>query len=385
MFRTVHSFLSVLAAFSIAAPVLAPAQGEKTGPMVKVACVGDSITAGFGAGPRGSGAWPAQLRKMLGDTWDVRNFGVSGTTLMRKSDSPYQNQGAFKVALDFNPDAVVIVLGTNDTKPWNWTNFVSNFEADYRDMVRQFMELPGKPAIFVCRPPFIATDDPGGINNPNTLVEIPVIEKIAAELKLGVIDVYGALKDHADLIPDKVHPNWQGQTLIARAVLKALTGLEGDYPPVSVVLPSSEKEGLSWRYTTEKPADGWFKADFDASKWKESPAGFGNEGSGARTVWNGSDIWLRKEFKAGDKKLHRPKLWMRHDDDAEVYINGVLAVRAGRYNDGYGEFYLGGEAAAALKPGANLIAVHCRDTGGGRFIDTGLLDELPVKATLKRP
>lgn len=189
---------------------------------IKVACVGDSITEGVGAGAGNS--WPEQLGRMLGDKWDVRNFGVSGTTLMRSGDKPYQKQDAFARAKAFNPDVVVIMLGTNDTRPWNWKKFKTDFEADLIDMVNQFAALAGKPRIFVCYPPYIAKGGKYRISEGNTLEEIPVISKVAAEMKLGVIDVHGSLKGKDELIPDNVHPNRAGAGVIADAVFKVLIG-----------------------------------------------------------------------------------------------------------------------------------------------------------------
>jgi len=226
MSRLINRFFSVLLVFSMALPVLAqdstPVKVEKYKAPIKVSCVGDSITQGVGAG--GGNSWPDQLRKMLGEKWDVKNFGVSATTLMKSGDSPYQKKDAFKKAKDFNPDVVVIMLGTNDTKPQNWKNFKKDFEADYMDMVKQFAELASKPRIFVCYAPYIAKGGNWGINEPNTVEEIPVITKVAKELKLGIIDVHGALKDKDSLIPDNVHPNAEGATVIAQTVFKALTG-----------------------------------------------------------------------------------------------------------------------------------------------------------------
>ena len=233
MIKAVRSFiggriLAVSVALACAGPLLAAAQNNtpvKVGnyaAKITLACVGDSITQGVGAG--GGNSWPDQLCKLLGDKWEVKNFGVSGTTLMKSGDSPYQKHGAFNGAKALNPDVVVIALGTNDTKPQNWKNFKQDFEADYKDMVRQFAELPSKPRIFVCRPPYIARTGNWGINNPNTLEEIPVINKVAQDLKLGVIDVYAALQGKDNLIPDNVHPNGGGATAIAQAVFKALTG-----------------------------------------------------------------------------------------------------------------------------------------------------------------
>lgn len=219
----------VLTAFvlpaSVGAQDLSPIKVADYKAPIKVACVGDSITQGVGAD--GGQSWPDQLRRLLGDKWDVKNFGVSGTTLMNSGDGPYQKQNAFNEAKAFIPDVVVIALGTNDTKPQNWKNFEKDFEADYRNLVKQFTDLPGKRRIFICRPPYIAKDGNFGINELNTVAEIPVIDKVAKDLKLGIIDLHAALKGKDGMIPDNVHPNNDGAAAIALAVFNALTGKTG--------------------------------------------------------------------------------------------------------------------------------------------------------------
>ena len=187
---------------------------------VKLACIGDSITQGVGAGGQ---AWPSQIQKMLGDKWEVGNFGLSGRTLLNSGDIPYQRTGPLKKAKDFNPDVVVILLGTNDTKPQNWKH-KDNFTADYINLIQQFAELPSKPRIFICYPPYIATNDASSINEPNTLALIPLIDKAAKSTYVHIIDVHGALVGKDALIPDRVHPNAAGAAEIAKAVYKALTG-----------------------------------------------------------------------------------------------------------------------------------------------------------------
>ena len=186
-----------------------------------VACVGDSITQGVGT-ERGQ-AWPAQAQKTLGEKWQVQNFGLSGTTLMNSGNKPYQKSKQFKAALSSNPDIVVIMLGTNDTKPANWKNSAKDYEIDYRDLISDFEKLPSKPQIYLCLPPYIAKKGRWGINNEDTLAQIPIIKKIAKDLKLEVIDVYAALEGQDDLIPDTVHPNTGGAALIAKAVAASLT------------------------------------------------------------------------------------------------------------------------------------------------------------------
>jgi hypothetical protein len=159
----------------------------------------------------------------------------------------------------------------------------------------------------------------------------------------------------------------------------------GDFsrvPDMQVVIPTSQKEGLAWRFTTEKPADAWFKSDFDDGTWKEAPGGFGTRGApGAvvRTEWKTDDIWIRRSFTLPDGKLVDPHLLMHHDEDAEIYINGVLAAKVHGFTKSYEEVAISPEARATLKPGKNLIAVHCHQTVGGQYIDVGIVDNRPAK------
>lgn len=201
----------------IVGAVRATVAGEPT----RVACVGDSITAGVGAAKENS--YPAQLGRMLGEHWTVRNFGVSGSTLLNHGDRPYQQQKAFTNALEMKPDVVVIMLGTNDTKPRNW-KFKDEFVTDYKSLISQFAQLPSKPKIYVCDPAFVPGKGNFGINEAGVVEEIPMIDKLAADQKVTVIDIHSALKDHAELLPDRVHPNTAGATVMAKTVYHALTG-----------------------------------------------------------------------------------------------------------------------------------------------------------------
>ncbi len=188
---------------------------------IKLACVGDSITQGAGA-EKGK-SWPDQIQAMLGKNWSVKNFGVSGSTLLNAGDKPYQKEGAFKKALEFTPDVVVIMLGTNDTKPQNWAH-KDQFTADYQDLIGKFAALSTKPRIFICYAPYIAGKGNFGITEENTVAEFPLIDAAAKATKSGIIDVHGALMGKDALIPDRVHPNNEGMTAIATAVFTGLTG-----------------------------------------------------------------------------------------------------------------------------------------------------------------
>jgi hypothetical protein len=148
-------------------------------------------------------------------------------------------------------------------------------------------------------------------------------------------------------------------------------------PIIKTIVPTSEKDGLEWRYTTEKPVDGWEQPGFDDSSWQKGPGGFGTKGTPGtvvRTEWKGSDIWIRRTFELPDKKSGRTHLSIHHDEDAEVYINGRLANKLEGYTTSYIQIELDEKALQALKVGSNCIAVHCHQTGGGQYIDVGLVE-----------
>lgn len=150
-------------------------------------------------------------------------------------------------------------------------------------------------------------------------------------------------------------------------------------PQVVVIVPAADKAAAKWRYTTTQPAAGWTRANFNASNWPEGWSGFGvrdTPGAIAGTTWDTSDIWLRREVDLSANQLKNIELWFHHDDEAEVYINGVLALNAEGFLGRYDSFPLSEKSRAALKPGKNLVAVHCHQTGGGQYVDLGFVDVL---------
>ena len=148
---------------------------------------------------------------------------------------------------------------------------------------------------------------------------------------------------------------------------------------ISEVLPSSQKEPHTWKYTFDKPAESWFATKFDDSAWKSGEAGFGTEmtpGAVVKTLWNTNDIWIRREFTLGDLKGIDKKdlvLYMHHDDGCEVYINGIKAAVKNGATSGYAVSSISDEAKNALVAGGkNVIAIHCNQTVGGQYIDAGI-------------
>ncbi len=151
-------------------------------------------------------------------------------------------------------------------------------------------------------------------------------------------------------------------------------------PVIKEVVPTSQQEGINWRFTLDKPADDWIKPEFDDSAWKEGPGGFGAKGTpGAvvRTQWKTADIWLRRQFDWPSDMIAKPELMVHHDEDVEVYINGVLAGKADGFISDYEEMAMTPQGIAALKPGKNVLAVHCHQTQGGQYIDVGIITVTP--------
>ena len=131
----------------------------------------------------------------------------------------------------------------------------------------------------------------------------------------------------------------------------------------------------AWRFTTEKPADGWEKSDFDASAWQEGPGGFGTRGTpGSRvgTEWSTDDIWLRKTIKV-ETLPAKPALYVYHDEDCEVFLNGQQVLTLPGYFGEYQVHALKTEGSP-LKAGENVMAIHCHQSTGGQFIDAHLID-----------
>ena len=192
---------------------------------VRVACIGNSITFGAGIKNRSRDSYPSVLARMLGDNYWVKNFGVSARTMLNKGDHPYMNEPAYKNALAFNPNIVVIKLGTNDSKSFNW-KYKADFMKDAQNMINAFKGLPSQPKIYLCYPSkaYLTGD---GINDDIISKEIiPMIKKLAKKNDLSVIDLHTAMDGMPELFPDRIHPNEKGAQVMAKAVYQSISALK---------------------------------------------------------------------------------------------------------------------------------------------------------------
>jgi lysophospholipase L1-like esterase len=213
-------FVCVIVGFT-GQPAAAPSQpGEQS---LHVACVGDSITDGYQMPDKAHNAYPAQLARLLGASWEVRNFGVSGATLMRLTGYPYDERPAYGAALAWKPDIVVVALGTNDTKVENIGARPADFIPSYRALIAAFRAANPRVKIFLCLPPPAFPEAMGISDNVLQREILPRIRQVAAEEKLPLIDLHSPLENDAALFPDKIHPTAEGAARIAQLVYGELT------------------------------------------------------------------------------------------------------------------------------------------------------------------
>ena len=219
---------------------------------VRVACLGNSITDGFGIDMASAYGYPAMLQKKLGNGYWVRNFGVSSRTMLNKGDWPYMNEPAWRDALNFKPEIVIIKLGTNDSKPENW-QYNAEFKQDLEQMIftlrpdlKQYANMPAKkaqkamakalakaaksgiapakPRILLCTP-IPAFKSTWNIND-SVIVNgvIPIQQEVAQKYGLEVIDLHTLFANDGDkVLPDGIHPNDKGAARMADIIADALS------------------------------------------------------------------------------------------------------------------------------------------------------------------
>ena len=216
--------------------VLMPADARrkpKVEPKIKVSCVGNSITYGMRIENREQDSYPVQLQRMLGDRYEVGNFGKSGATLLRHGHRPYFEQEEFRQAMDFAGDIVVIHLGINDTDPRNWPHFQDEFVGDYLALVDSLRSVNPKARFIIARMTPIGSTHSRFISGTKVwhgqIQE--AIETVAHAAGAELIDFYEPLYRYPWMFPDAIHPNVEGAGILAKTVY---SGITGDYGGLQV-------------------------------------------------------------------------------------------------------------------------------------------------------
>jgi hypothetical protein len=241
--------IGLTACFLALAGHATPAHGEPGHVPLKVACVGDSITQGSGLSDQVNLSYPGKLSKLMGTNYQVRNFGVSGTTLLKKGDMPYWKQSAFANSTNFKPDIVIIKLGSNDSKPQNW-RYGTNYVQDYLDLISVYTNLSSHPALFLCTPCPVYKAGSFSINPGIVSTNIaPAVRSLCELTGHSLIDVHEAMSGHPEWFPDTVHPTSAGTSVLAALVcrhLLSLTNPPTELPELQVTTHTSSRLNLAW-------------------------------------------------------------------------------------------------------------------------------------------
>lgn len=193
---------------------------------IKVACIGNSITYGYGLPDRATQSYPVQLQKMLGESYQVENFGKSGATLLNKGHRPYMQQDEYHRAIDFAGDIVVIHLGINDTDPRDWPDYRDFFVKDYIALIDSFRVANPEARIMIARLTPIADRHPrflSGTRDWHGEIQL-AIENVARYAGVQLIDFHKPLYPYPFMLTDAVHPNPEGAFILAQTVYSAITG-----------------------------------------------------------------------------------------------------------------------------------------------------------------
>lgn len=193
---------------------------------IKVACIGNSITYGYGLPDRVTQSYPVQLQKMLGESYQVENFGKSGATLLNKGHRPYMQQDEYHRAIDFAGDIVVIHLGINDTDPRDWPDYRDFFVKDYIALIDSFRVANPEARIMIARLTPIADRHPrflSGTRDWHGEIQL-AIENVARYAGVQLIDFHKPLYPYPFMLTDAVHPDPEGAFVLAQTVYSAITG-----------------------------------------------------------------------------------------------------------------------------------------------------------------
>lgn len=198
---------------------------------VRVACIGNSVTYGFALEDPASESYPTLLGEMLGDKYEVRNFGHSGATLLTKGHNPYTKTKEYAAALDFRPDIAIVHLGLNDTDPRNYPHYRDSFVRDYCALIDTLRSVNPEMDIWVCSMTPVFTGHWRYISSTHDWYKVlqSLIPRVVEARETHFINLNAAFRHRPDLITDAptLHPNARGAKLLAETVYSYLTGDHG--------------------------------------------------------------------------------------------------------------------------------------------------------------
>lgn len=196
---------------------------------IKVACVGDSITYGMLVTNVFSNSYPARLSEKLGEEYHVLNFGFSGKTAQDNNKDSYRKTNKYKLSIEYQPDVVVIMLGSNDTKAYNWSTR-EKFKADYKELISVYLNLESKPRVIIGTPNsgfYVGKKSTGAYNydidGEKLAIVTEVVKELAVELDVEIFDTYELTKAHPEWYKlDGIHPNKDGANAMAEVVASVI-------------------------------------------------------------------------------------------------------------------------------------------------------------------
>lgn len=205
-----------------------PKAGQK-----RVACVGDSITYGYLVAGQPWNSYPKVLNKLLDSDWCVGNFGYTDRTAVCYGSHPYTKEKLYSQSLAFQPDYVILMLGTNDTKAALWDP--DAYVRDMETLIEKYRNLESRPAVCLLLPPPMSPNkDRVRYDIRGEVIErelIPLCRELAAKHGLPCVDAHGAFDGRDELFADGVHPNRKGAAHLAETVLKQFFEKEGNEQP----------------------------------------------------------------------------------------------------------------------------------------------------------
>lgn len=279
----------------------------------KVACVGNSITYGYLLPERETQAYPSQLQQMLGDTYEVGNFGKSGATLLNKGHRPYIQQEEYRKAMEFAGDIVVIHLGINDTDPRDWPDYRDEFVRDYLALIDSFRTAKPGCRVIIAKLTPIADRHPrfeSGTRDWRGEIQ-QAIETVAHVAGVQLTDFEQPLYPYPFLLPDAIHPDAEGAAILAQTVYSAITG---DYGGLQMPMTYTDRMVLQRdcplpiRGTAD--ANAWIKVSIAGQektvktgsdgRWQVTLAPLSAGGPYTLTVTDGKNTLSYKDVLAGE-------------------------------------------------------------------------------------